>query len=65
MKVSVLAVAMILLACPAASLARSHGGGHSDGHVRGFATSHCKSASCFRKHPDGKYVHPLTTRKHR
>jgi hypothetical protein len=48
-----------------------YGGGHrgggdrGGGHVYGFATSQCKSASCFRKHPDGKYVHPLTTRKHR
>ena len=39
-------------------------GGHlGSGHVYGFATSKCKSAACFRKHPDGTWVHPLTTRK--
>jgi hypothetical protein len=54
----------------------SHGGGHaygghhsyghrSSGRIYGFRTSKCKSASCFRKHPNGTYVHPLTERKHR
>ena len=65
MKITAFAIAMVLFVVPTASSARSHGGSHSSGHVRGFATSHCKSTSCFRKHPDAKYVHPLTTRKHR
>ena len=49
-----------------------YGGGHSGGHssgyrggrIYGFRTAKCKSAACFRKHPDGTYVHPLTERKH-
>lgn len=67
---TVLAVCLMLgSAGPAFSRGRSHSasgghrGGHHGGHVYGFATSRCKSASCFRKHPDGRYVHPLTTRK--
>jgi hypothetical protein len=60
---------LALFAFPASSVARSgghysQGGGHHGGHVHGFATSRCKSASCYRKHPGGTYVHPLTTRKH-
>ena len=43
-------------------------GGHSSsyrsGRVYGFRTAKCKSAACFRKHPGGTYVHPLTERKH-
>lgn len=58
-------LAAALIAVPTAAIAHGHGGSHHGGHIKGFATSHCKSASCFRKHPDGKYVHPLTTRKHR
>jgi hypothetical protein len=67
-------LALALIAAPAGALARGHhsggyhsGGHHSSshhGHVYGFRTSQCKSASCYRKHPNGKYVHPLTTRKH-
>jgi hypothetical protein len=51
------------------SYGHSYGGHHSSGHrssgrISGFRTSKCKSASCFRKHPNGTYVHPLTERKH-
>lgn len=70
-------LALVLIAVPASALARAgghhsggshggghHGSGHHGGHVYGFATSRCKSASCNRKHPNGSYVHPLTKRKH-
>jgi hypothetical protein len=43
-----------------------HGGHHASGSYRGattFRTGHCKSAKCFRKHPNGTYVHPITPRK--
>ena len=36
---------------------------YSGGHIYGFRTSECKSSSCFEKHPNGTYVHPLTTPK--
>ena len=39
--------------------------GRSSGRVYGFATSHCKSSSCYAKHPSGRWVHPLTRRKGR
>jgi hypothetical protein len=59
-------IALAMLTSPA--FARGHGGYHSGssrhGSVYGFRTSQCKSASCFRKHPGGTYVHPLTHRKH-
>ena len=73
MKLLTAVLFLTCLALPNAALARGHGGGghsSSGGHVRSyhgastFRTSHCKSASCFRKHPDGKYVHPITPRKH-
>ncbi len=62
-------LALGLVAAPAVASARGHGGGHSHGghhygHASTFRTSYCKSAACFRKHPDGKYVHPITPRKH-
>jgi hypothetical protein len=46
---------------------RSYGGSHRSygGRIYGFRTSKCKSAACFRKHPNGTYVHPLTERKRR
>ncbi len=72
------ALAFLCLALASPALARGHGGGHHSyggGHsygahgsrgsrIYGFRTSRCKSASCFRKHPNGTYVHPLTERKH-
>jgi hypothetical protein len=70
-------LALGLIVIPAAASARGHGGGHHSsgrhssgahtyrGHATTFRTSNCKSAACFRKHPDGKYVHPITPRKHR
>jgi hypothetical protein len=64
-KTALFMVAILLFVPPTASMARGHGGSDSGRYIRGFTTSHCKSASCFRKHPDGKYIHPLTTRKHR
>jgi len=27
-------------------------------HYSGFATGHCKRASCFAKHPGGRYIYP-------
>ena len=30
-----------------------------------FRTSECKSSSCFAKHPDGAWVHPITPRRSR
>ena len=70
-------LALGLIVGPAAASARGHGGGHHSsgprssgshhpyrGHATTFRTSYCKSAACFRKHPDGKYVHPITPRKH-
>jgi hypothetical protein len=36
----------------------------SRGKVYGFRTGHCKTSSCYSKHPNGSYVHPLTERKH-
>jgi hypothetical protein len=48
------------------SYSRHSYGGHSyRGHATTFRTSYCKSTACFRKHPDGKYVHPITPRHHR
>jgi len=69
MKLTAGLLALGLIVVPAVASARGHhGGGHHGGH-RGhattFRTSYCKSASCYRKHPDGKYVHPITPRKHR
>jgi hypothetical protein len=71
MKIVPTVMALALVAVPANALA--HGGHpgshhygsshHGGGHVYGFRTGHCKSASCYRKHPNGTYVHPLTTRK--
>ncbi len=36
--------------------------GHSR-EARGFATGHCKTDSCYSKHPGGSYVHPITGRR--
>lgn len=68
-------LALGLIVAPAVASARAHGGGHhfyrhsyghhAYGHATTFRTSYCKSAACFRKHPDGKYVHPITPRRHR
>lgn len=69
MKIVPALMALALITVPANALARVHSGGHRDGghrsggHVYGFRTGHCKSARCFRKHPNGTYVHPLTSRK--
>jgi hypothetical protein len=35
------------------------------GRIYGFRTSPCKSSSCYSKHPEGTWVHPLTRRKSR
>lgn len=67
MKILAGLLSLALIAVPADALARggghhsggSHSSGHHGGHVHGFAMSQCKSAACHRKHPDGKYVHPL------
>jgi hypothetical protein len=70
MKIASGLIALVLISMPANALARGHSGGHSGGshryggHVYGFRTGHCKSAACYRKHPNGTYVHPLTKRKH-
>lgn len=61
MSVVAIAVSAILLA-PSDSEARSY---RSSGRTYGFATSRCKTSSCVAKHPSGKWVHPLTARKHR
>jgi hypothetical protein len=59
-------MALLIIALPSGAFARGHSGSHHfSGHVYGFRTSSCKASSCFRKHPDGKYVHPLTSRKPR
>lgn len=56
-------VAVMLMVAPAdAKSYRSH---RSSGHAYGFATSRCKTSSCYAKHPGGSYVHPLTSRKRR
>ncbi len=79
MKLTAGLLALGLVLAPAVASARGHGhhsygrhsyGRHSYGHsYRGYATtfrtSYCKSAACLRKHPDGKYVHPITPRRHR
>lgn len=75
MKLTAGLLALGLIVAPAVASARGHGGGHhSSGHAYGhsyrghattFRTSSCKSAACFRKHPNGTYVHPITPRKHR
>lgn len=66
-RLSAIVVAFAVLSLGSPAFARGHGGGHhsSSGRTYGFRTSKCKSASCFRKHPNGTYVHPLTKRKHR
>lgn len=38
---------------------------YRSGRTYGFARSHCKTSSCYSKHPGGTWVHPLTRRKHR
>jgi len=75
-----LAISLVVISSSSSSWARGHGAGHRSyggghhsyggyhsrsGRIYGFRTSKCKSASCFRKHPNGTYVHPLTERKHR
>jgi hypothetical protein len=64
-------LALGLIVAPAIASAHGRGGGHHSsgshrgyGHATTFRTSYCKSAACFHKHPDGKYVHPITPRKH-
>jgi hypothetical protein len=57
MKTIAILVALSIL--PAAALARSHS---SRGHITGFRTSTCKTSACNQKHPDGKYVHPISSR---
>ncbi len=65
-------LALALIAVPAGALARGSGGHHSGSHTTyshhggtEFRTGHCKSAKCFKKHPNGTYVHPITPRKRR
>ncbi len=75
MKLTAGLLALGLIVAPAVASARGHGGGHHArhsygshayrGHATTFRTSSCKSAACFRKHPDGKYVHPITPRRGR
>lgn len=61
----VFAIAVIVICAPlqmmTPAMARRHSGSHSSYCCR---TSYCKSTSCMHKHPDGKYIHPLTPRKH-
>ena len=33
-------------------------------HAHGFRTGTCKTSTCRAKHPGGRYVHPLTRRRH-
>lgn len=63
-------LALALVALPAGALARGSGGHshtatHSHSSATEFRTSRCKSAKCYKKHPDGTYVHPITPRKRR
>jgi hypothetical protein len=66
-----LALCAVFLATP--TFARGHsGGGHRAGSSHSgrsrateFRTSRCKSASCFAKHRDGTWVHPITPRHNR
>jgi len=66
-------LALALVALPASALARgsgrhhsgSHGTTHSHSSATEFRTGHCKSAKCYKKHPGGTYVHPITPRKRR
>lgn len=60
-----LGVASLFVALPATARGHGGGGGHHGGRITGFRTSKCVSAKCFRKHPNGTYVHPITARKHR
>jgi hypothetical protein len=36
---------------------------HSSDRIYGFRKSDCKTASCYEKHPDGTWTHPLTKPK--
>jgi hypothetical protein len=56
------AAALLALAVQPA-LARGSGGGHYSGHVSTFRTSQCVSSSCYSKHPNGSWVHPITPRR--
>jgi hypothetical protein len=79
-RLATIVLAVTVCISPSPAFARGHGGGHNSyggghhsyggyhsrgGRIYGFRTSKCRSASCFRKHPNGTYVHPLTERKHR
>ena len=44
-----------LLAATSVAEARHYGSRPS----HGFRTGHCKRASCFARHPGGRYVYPL------
>jgi hypothetical protein len=57
-KILVIIAALLLLSVSYAD-ARS-----SRGKVYGFRTGYCKTSSCYSKHSSGRYVHPLTRRKH-
>jgi len=52
------ALAIILFA--ALTFASTHADARRKGDVYGFRTGSCKSTNCYRKHPSGRYVHPLT-----
>jgi hypothetical protein len=62
-------IAAAALVMVAGSAQARRGGSHSGGgssHERPVSTvrsSECKSASCFSKHPDGIWTHPITPRK--
>ena len=62
MKTTGTCIVLLMLFC---GIAEARYSSHSRGSTYGFATGHCKSSSCFSKHPRGSYVHPLTSRKHR
>lgn len=52
--------AALLLAAPALADTDLPYGGKGPGEIYGFGVSKCKSPECWRKHPSGEWLHPLT-----
>lgn len=55
-----LLAALLMVAFSLSADARRSDRGTAPGQVYGFAYSQCKSAYCFGKHPEGRWLHPLT-----
>ena len=54
------ALVLVMLMTPNLAARPRQEWGNKPGDIYGFGRSQCKSADCFRKHPEGSWLHPLT-----